>query len=130
MGRRMVAVSMGALLLLTVLPTAGRGADMAGVARRLAERLRPGAGAGADAPRYFNATGTAVRCVALTAAEVRAGGRHIFACATADGEVLGGYLSRKGKPVCVPITGTFDSGTECWQVQICGKGFEGCFPTS
>jgi len=103
--------------------------DMGRVARLLAERLRSRAAA-PHAPRYFNAFGTAVRCVALTAKEVRAGGRHVFACTTQDGEVLGGLLNRKGKPVCAPITGTFDAGTECWNMTICDQDTQGCFPSS
>jgi hypothetical protein len=120
----------GVVTVATVLmaPAAGRGDELAAVATTLAERLRAPA-APAHAPRFFNAIGTAVRCVALTATEVRSGGRHIFACATTDGEVLGGFLNRKGKPVCEPITGTFDAGTECWTLTICGQGFDGCFPT-
>ena len=102
--------------------------DLGHVARLLAERLRPVASA-PRAPRYFNAFGTAVRCVALTAKEIRSGGRHVFACATQGGEVLGGLLNRKGKPVCAPITGTFDAGTECWSVRICDQDTQGCFPS-
>ena len=123
----------GALALVLAVPALGLAGDLATLAGTLAGRLRPSASttpsASDRAPRYFNATGTAVRCVALTAAEVRSHGRHVFACATADGEVLGGFLSRRGSPVCEPITGTFDTATECWTLQICGSGFEGCFPS-
>lgn len=118
----------GAGLLVLLGASAAWSEDLGTIARRLAERLRRPA-ASTPAPRYFNATGTGVRCVALTVADVRSRGRHLFACATTDGEVLGGYLNRKGRPVCEPITGTFDAGTECWDFLICGEGFNGCFPS-
>src|SRR5262245_30060108 len=80
-------VSIAAVWMVSLAATVATAEDMAPVARVLAERLRPAASA-PHAPRYFNAFGTAVRCVALTAKEIRSGGRHVFACATQDGEVL------------------------------------------
>src|SRR5437870_12444710 len=94
----------------------------AAVVAALVARLLAPPGPG---PAVSVAVGPTLACVALTAAETHAGGRHAFACVNrSSGEILGALLARNGRPVC-GLSGAADA-SGCYAIVGCGVDVAGC----
>jgi hypothetical protein len=72
------------------------------------------------APQFQPIVASTLSCVAFSAGEAHAGGKHIFVCGNVvTGELLGAVLRRNGAVYC-NLTGAVDLSRGCATISGCG----------